>query len=76
MYLGEVAFVFRLQVFAPDNGEFKHASALQEDVHGLGIRDPGEGPFRDETQPLQEALVNVSIEEFEFIGTLFQGRLY
>ena len=76
MLLGEITFVLGLQVLAPDDGILEFTTRLQQELHGLGIRDARKGSFGDESQPLEQAFIDVSIKKIEFIRTLFQGRLY
>ena len=68
--LGEVTLMLGLQVLAPDDGVFELTAGLQKQVDGLRVGDAGERTLRDETQALEQAFVDESIEERELVGAL------
>ena len=70
MLLREVALVLRLQILAPSYWILEGATGTEQELHRLGISDASERPFCDETQSLQEAFIDESIEELEFVGAL------
>ena len=73
--LGEIALMLGLQVDAPFDRIVELLAALFEDVDRLGIADAAEIVRHDVVQPLEQALVDESVEELHLLRAAFEHRV-
>jgi len=70
---GEIALVFGLQITAPKYGILELIFFLFEQGDRFGVADAGEVGVDHVFEALQQALIDELVEEFEFLGCLFEG---
>ena len=70
VFLGQVAFVFGLQVNAPLDGVFELLPTGEEDLDGLGVAHPFEVVVQNILQRGEDRLVDPFVEELHVLGPL------